>query len=331
MEAAMRLFSMLQPTAVALVALAISGCGGGGGSEASPAATPLVASPVTMTVPTPMAPTPALVNASGSRFNLGLTQLADFPTYSWVYRTGSAAAPDPADRVEYGYDAARDTWSMAVPGGNRASLTLFPTETGYDYTGAFFNSGGGHALYTLTPGLQNAVLPLEATSVGYWGWSIFNSAARGFTSGALVYGVPTAAADMPQTGSGNYKLYGFAVSRPAGSTGDAHYDQIVGSASVDYATDRITGDFGAGAVPQSVFTASPTAERYTIADVQMSSDGTTFQGRLSVPGLAGEATYEGRFTGAGAREFMLRWKGPFRDTVTGKIETIYGALAGRRG
>jgi len=312
---------------IAGLTMAVAGCGGssGGGTGSSGSIIQTPAPTPTSTEPPVSGPgvTPPTGSAS---FPLGLTQASDFPTLSWLFQTNANAEPNPSDRVEYGYRGGQD-WDVRLPGGARSALTVYPTETGPDFNGAFFNSLGGHSLYMLTPGLLNPVMALESTSAGYWGWSSFNGATAGRTGGVLAYGVPTLAGDVPATGSARYSLFGFAAARPSGTSGISRILMFRGTVDVDFSARSFIGDFGAR-VPNYSLTALPGI--FTFAQIDASADRTAFTGRLSPAQDPGDTMVEGRFAGPQARELMMRWRGKARNSATGQMETLYGVVVGRR-
>lgn len=309
---------------VACIMLLVS-CGGGEGGVSAPDTSASVVQPAETSPPSSTRPpVPTTDPAPGGSLVLGLTQLSDFPTLAWVYRRDVSGDPNPNERVSYGYQSGG--WTIQLPGGAVSPLTVYPTETGADFTGAFFNSLNGHSLYTLAPGAQNPIFPLEWTSVGYWGWSGYNGASPGATSGILAYGVPTASNDVPTSGSARYSLFGWSGTRQSGATGYAAYALFQGAITFDFIARSFTGDFGS--VAYGAYVVIP--DRFTISRTTVSNDGTSFSGDITVPGLSGAATFEGQFTGPQARELMLRWKAPFRDPATGRTEMVFGTLAGRR-
>lgn len=294
---------------------ALSACGGGSssGGGQSLAVTP---SPTPTPTPTPTpSPTPSSVSGINSR--VGLTQLAQFPALSWIYRPDVAGDADGSALVQFGWDAQRRLSVVTVPGFPTGALIEFPTETTDDLSfshidpnfgsSTFFDRGV--AMLLLVPGTQNRIFPLEYTSAGWIGWQGIATAAEDKVSGTIVYGVPTAATDLPASGTASFALYGYSASRPAGQTGQASLgDAFTGTLEADFAARRLTGSLGRSGEP-----------RVTVATATIAADG-TFSGTLTLPGDPGPTNFEGRFTGPQARELMIRWRTSIQ----------FGTLAGRR-
>lgn len=309
--------------------LVLASCGGGGGATGSAPPPVVVAgtpTPAPAPAPTPT-PAPSATLAGGAiNARVGLKQLADFPTLSWIYRPEVAGEANGTDLVQFGYDASRNLSVMTVPGYARGGLIEFPSETTDDLSYSHVDPNFGSATFfdrglsalLLVPGLQNRVFALESTSVGWIGWAGINTAPDDRLTGVLVYGVPTAAGELPATGLGTFLLYGHDVRRPTGTLAVAGINNARGSVAINFGTGQFVGGFDSG----------PSPDRFEFGTAALASDG-SFSGPLTVPGLSGPAWFEGRFTGPQARELMLRWQGPYRDAA-GRTQTAYGVLAGRR-
>lgn len=263
-------------------------------------------------------PTPTPTMAGGAlNVRVGLKQMAEFPTLSWLYRPEVAGDANGTDLIRFGWDAARNLSVATVPGYQTGGLIEFVTETTDDISfshvdptyGSLSFFDRGIAMSLLVPGPQNKTFPLEYTSVGSVGWQGIATAYADKISGSIVYGVPTTSSEIPTAGTTTYAAYGNAVSRQPGQTGLAtHLGTFAGSLSVDFANRIITGDLG-----------SAGKARIALAPSNIGADG-TFSGTLTFAGDPGPLTFEGRFTGPEARELMLRWR----------TSDQFGTLAGRR-
>ncbi|RJF91329.1 hypothetical protein D3876_14580 [Sphingomonas cavernae] len=217
---------------------------------------------------------------------------------------------------------------MTLPGVPRSYLDVLATETGDDFSGSILQPAGGIVVYMLRPGIQNRVLALSSTSVGYFGWSPIGASARDRIQGVFGYGVPSTTADIPTSGVASFSLYGYAAARPAGVNSDPIFYQFLGSAEFDLSLRAVRGSFATGNLTGYPSRGS-LAERFEFSQASFKSDG-TFTGTLTVPGMTGAGEYEGSFTGPGAGELMLRWKAPYRDPATGRTDMIYGVLVGKK-
>lgn len=308
--------------------MVLTSCGGGGAADNTGTPPVLLAPAPTPTPPTPTpSPTPGATLRGGAiNERVGLKQLDVFPVLSWFYRPEVVGEANGTDLVEFGYDASRSLSVMTVPGYPRGGLIEFATETSDDQSYSHIDPSFGTAssfdrglsVLLLVPGLQNRIFALESTSVGWIGWQGINTAPGDKITGVLVYGVPTAASELSTTGLGRFQLYGHDVRRASGNLGVASINNARGSVEVNFATGAFSGSFESGTSP----------DRFEFGPTIVSGDG-SFSGTITVPGLAGTAQFEGRFTGPQARELMLRWHAPYRDAA-GRTQIAYGVLAGRR-
>lgn len=325
--------------AASVIAIVLASCGGGdsGGSIVA-SSTPSGSTPAGAVPPPSPAPSPAPAPApspgpAGINARIGLHQLADFPTYGWFYRGAVAGEAIGDEPVGVGYDAARGLSTMTLPGYPVGGLMDFGTESTDDITYAKIDSSFGAATYwnggfvaqLLVPGLQNTIFPLESTGIGFWHWGGISPPAR--LIGVITYGVPTAVAEVPVAGTGSYALHGYAVSRPAGAIGDPAIGHYRGTLTIDFATKSVTGSIAEMAFYGGTGAAGTVT--FTISAATIGADG-RFSGGMTVAGVSGTGSVEGRLTGPQGRELMLRWKAPFIAPASGRTETVYGAIAGRR-
>jgi hypothetical protein len=250
--------------------------------------------------------------------------------------------------VEFRYLAADKAYEILIPGYNEGRLQTL----GYNGTvcsdGTVCNPSSTYNAVTdgnsptnqevtvtlFTPGSQAYLPPtLTYTSLGHWNGTLpdpADSKQRLGYSGTFVYGVPTAAGDVPISGSATYdaRVEGVAFFGTGATLGVA--ESVSGTA-------RLTFDFGAGtlagymdpSITDGVWnglTVGTTAlGRYNFAQTVFGVGATTFSGRFDVPG--GPSSFEGRFNGPQAAELMARWNAPFADPRgTGTMSGVwYGA------
>lgn len=304
------------------VAAMLASCGGGGSASDSGGTGTVVVPPAPPPPPPPPSPP-----ATGA---IGLTQQDSFETLSWLYRTSAVGEADGAAQIGFGFDRTRQQSTMTLPGVGVRYLEVFASETDENFGSAFLSPSGGTAFSFLRPGPQNRVLSLTSTSVGYFASSTYNGSPRGDFSGVIGYGVPSPASDFIEFSSGSYRLHGFAVVRPDGAGTDGQFHQLLGNVAFPVSGLAISGNFATGTVSGYFPNFTQLPERFAFSTLGYS--GTRFYGTLSVTGGAtGAGTFDGFFTGPLCDEVLIRWSAPYRDSATGRVGTIYGVLAGRRG
>jgi hypothetical protein len=145
--------------------------------------------------------------------------------------------------------------------------------------------------------------------------------AFGDLTGYFAYGIPTAAGDVPTTGSASYTAEIF---------GDIGY-AISGDA-------RLTFNFGAGTLTGYMHPILSDAwfsydlGQYDFTQTVYSAGSTTFSGRFIVPGGGSTANsgFNGQFTGPQAAELLTAWHAPFRDPNGGQWGNMSGVWIGKK-
>lgn len=326
------------------VALAIGltacGVGGGGGVDSIPPPPPSPPPPP----PPPSAPTPPPAPPG----SIGLTHEGGFSTYGIGYRftTDTAgnnlqgpAAPDSAETVEFTYLPGEKVYEVRVPGFNRGRLETLSyggsaNENGWLRVDGSYNAvtdGSSSARQDLFVSLvwpgNNTDLNLTYTSLGSWDGRTAGttSSERRNYVGDFAYGLPTAAGDMPRSGTARYEAV---VRGRTAVTGTRPPDFIGGTA-------RLVFDFGTGSLTGSmrpIFWDWDPYELgvYEFTQTVYSPGSTLFSGKFAVPGSTADSFFEGRFTGPQAAELMGRWQAPFLNPVNKQWSTMFGVWAGKK-
>jgi hypothetical protein len=273
------------------LALALAGCGGGGGGG-------LVITPTPTPTPTQRNTTLTNLQFSESFANRGATL------------SGSAAAGTGAtssiqggnSTVTISYDAANQSYTVAANGRQATFLPADRTSsTGAQLTTYEKQTQSGGTTYNNSFGLYRTGQTsggLNLTYASYGGWQQTNNTGTGidFRQVYFVYGVPTAASDLPRTGSASYT-----------TIVDGFWADPVGLYSVS-GTSSLTANFAAGTVAtnisltgQNISPGGGTRAFGTLNGTQtISTSDASFSGALAGAGYSG--TLNGLFFGPQAAE-----------------------------
>ena len=294
--------------------LAACGGGGGGGGGGNFASTP--------PPPTGVLPPPHIGLVSSAPF----AALAMEHTYS-TDATGNQtllSGPSPAD-LQFSYDSATGAYQIALPGfqAGRLANTAYNGSVGQVATSttSHVTAGSSNALQPVVvmlpvPGSQFS--PYTYTSFGDWGETPAGDTIR--SAGSFTYGIPTAAGDVPITGSASYGAEIRATMNPG--TDSAYW--VGGSANLLF-------DFAAGTLSGSMHPEISDGFNgvfvdfgiYNFTQTVYSTGSTSFSGKFIVPGLPGaDSFFDGMFTGPNASELMARFQAPF--SVGGQQGVISG-------
>ncbi len=145
--------------------------------------------------------------------------------------------------------------------------------------------------------------------------------ANGVLVGQFAYGIPTAAGDVPTTGSATYS---------AQLLGEADY-VLSGNVMMNF-------DFGKGTLTGHMHPILQDAwfahdlGRYDFTQTVYSAGSTSFSGRFIVPGggSTADSGFSGQFTGPGAAEVMAAWHAPFVDPYSLQWSMISGFWIGKK-
>jgi hypothetical protein len=292
--------------------LAVTGCGGGGG--ANPEVIPPPPPPGTPPPPPPPPPPSGPIAPE----HIGLVSSAPF--------TVLAMSGESPANVQFSYDPSNNTYEISLPGfqtGNLATIGYNGTE-GQVATSTTNQVTAGSSS-TLQP--VAVMLPVPGNGYSQFTYTSFGSwAATGNvgSEGIFAYGIPTAAGDVPTTGSANYTadihasastIPGFEVSGSAQLLFDFAGGTLSGSMhpKIVDAFDGFFVDFG----------------QYDFTQTVYSTGSRTFSGRFIVPNLPNaDSSFNGNFTGPDAAELMARFQAPY--LVDGPVGTLSGIWIGKK-
>lgn len=318
----------MKPTSLqigaAALPLMLSACGGGGGGGVA-SISPPPQTPTPTPSPTPT-PTPTPIPLPGP---IGLTGAASFATYS-AHTDASGNPVSGKGGVEFSYSAPDNSYTVKLPGFDAGKLVTVTANGVYDDSGLIELTS---TINRVTDGNSTTLQPVEValdapgtsglqyTSMAQW---MEPKADWWHVTGLFVYGIPTAAGDMPVTGSADYS------GTISGITN--------GGTSLVFGSIDFSFDFGAGTLSGKMepFYAPVYDDiglgTYTFTNTVYSTGSTSFSGSfIAPPGADGPSSFEGTFNGPKAVELMGSWKAPFKDPVDGTTGTMSGVLGGSRG
>lgn len=304
------------------VAIGLQGCGGGGVGAAGVAPLP----------PPPSPPPPPPPDPSGPH---GLVHGAPFAVQGIVFNDAGELDTDAV--IEFRYVEAVDRYEIRLPGAATGQLNLLGVNGSYDSNGWSHVSSSRHrvtnAPYDIYVTLDRPVGPLSPdvrlTYTSFGSWEGFRPD-ESMDFGHFAYGIPTAAGDVPLTGTASYTaevrgVSSLFVSGPfqdilAYVSGDARLQ-------FDFAAGTLAGHMNAMLCP---WDCDVSLGRYEFTETVFSKGSQTFSGKLEAPGIAGESGFLGNFTGPQAAELLARFHAPFKHPVSGETGTIFGVWAGKK-
>ena len=295
---------------VVTAAAALSACGGG----SSGGGTGVASTPPPPPGPTPPPPATGPVNIFPS-----VTTSTQYPTLGYE---GSGTNPTAASLTGTGfsvrYDAGSKSYIMDVPASQPGFFKADTTGDRY-WNGTLADGTGGAqpiVLDVFRPGSQNSDLALTYTSFGIY------EANSGSEVGAFAFGIPTASSGVPVSGSATYSAF-------VAAKADVDYG-IRGSATLDF-------NFGAGTlsghfdpVIYDLLAGNTSLGHYGFVNTVYSAGSNVFSGNLSSPGVTGQGSFNGQFTGPAAQELMARFNAPFIDPRSKQQKEMFGVWVGKR-
>jgi len=238
-----------------------------------------------------------------------------------------------AQDVKIAYSPSDNSYFITLPGFQQGMLG----ETAYNGTNGRIATSSTSKVLELAFGFSQPVFvilpvpgsdlsPYSYTSFGSWSGQTGTNAAGEVlrAEGIFAYGIPTAASEVPITGSANY-----AAQIQGNVSPGFDFPLIIGPAS-------LTFDFGAGKLSGwmhpliSVFPGSNTdLGLFDFTQTVYSTGSTTFSGKFVVPGLPNaESSFQGNFTGPNAAELMARFQTQFQ--LNGDQGAISGVWIGKK-
>jgi hypothetical protein len=230
------------------------------------------------------------------------------------------------DAVRIAYSAAENIYTVTLPDFQQGQLVDPRGNGSFDENG-WINLTATTSSVTL--GTSSTLQPVNVTlqlpgpsgysysSLGFW------TPASGYWRilGYFVYGTPTAAGDMPITGSANYGAD--VVGQTSGGFG------VWGSANLnfDFGAGTLTGEMNTMWAPE--WDAVPLAT-YSFRDTVYSTGSTTFSGAFNVPGSSEASAFTGSFNGPQGAEIMANWHAPYLNPYTNNWDRMGGVWIGKK-
>jgi hypothetical protein len=167
-------------------------------------------------------------------------------------------------------------------------------------------------------------------NIGSWTASTGTS---DFRLGDFVFGTPTAAGDVPVTGTANY------AGIIAGQTNEAFLNQPSGTfnPSTISGTVSMSFDFGAGQFSGQIAPVLSCWEclwdmplqTLHFSETVYSAGSTSYSGKFDTP-LAGPNSFNGIFAGPNAAETMAQFQAPYLDPYTGDAYKMTGVWVAKK-
>ena len=311
---------------IAASALSLAACGGGG--------TPVASIPTPPVTPTP---TPTPTGSPLPPAHLGLVSSAPFAVLGMgdTYSKDSAghstllSAPS-AQTVQFSYDSASNSYFITLPGFQQGTLanTAYNGTVGQVATSTVsqvmeLSFGFLLPAFVTLPVPGSSHSPYTYTSFGSWNGQPSDMV---HSEGVFAYGIPTAAGDVPVTGTASYTAdinasinAGTDSAFPVGGAVNLQFDFAGGTLS-GFMHPEIADDFDGIFVDFG---------QYDFTQTVYSTGSTTFSGKFIVPGLPNaDSSFNGMFTGPQAAELMAQFQAPY--LVDGQQGTLAGVWIGKK-
>ena len=323
----MALHRILATAATIALGTALAGCGGSGGSAGGSGV---------VSTPPPVVPPPPPAAAAPP---IGLTQQGEFATLavnsSFTTRPDGLVSgdlgSDLSGTIQFRYLGAAQGYEVQLPGLVPGRVETTSNSANENYSSNIVRNGNTPgtqqaALSLYRPGAGNTHFALTYTSYGIWGSG--NPSQPGpHTGGYFAYGVPTAAGDVPTSGTGTYNAVVHGITLDSGGTGIGGEARLV----FDFAAGTL-GGFMRANWTGNYFNDGSIIElgQYDFTQTVFGVGSPTFSGRFNVPGSTASSFFEGRLTGPQAAELMARWQAPYLNPATEQWSTMQGVWLGRR-
>ena len=301
----MKIKSLINCVALSGLSVALAGCGGGGGGVAS--------------MPTP--PT-----SGGSTTTNASTAVELFPNpATQEFATVGTGAP-----LRVRYEAGSNKYEVNTGAGQWSALIDDPSFSPLPGNpNVSFIIGGGGFLMIRAHYAYPAEFQYRYSNLAVWGGA---PGADGQTVGGYTaIGIPTAAANVPRTGSATYQGLiegGSTVLCDCGwDPGQKALATIGGSA-------LLTFDFGQGTLSGGLHPYLDAEKRYDLGTLAFANTvfgvgSQTFSGTFAT-NLSGPNAFSGLFTGANAQELIGNWSFPFTYPLDGSLQSATGAMIAKR-
>lgn len=313
-------------------ASALAACGGDGVSSTPPP----IAGP-----PPPSPPPPSTPSAPPGPIGLDLYQSFAVLGVASEFSQGAdgklaGTMPERAD-VAFERRASDGTYIITLPNFRPGALYTV------GYVGTHSNDGGWREVHESVnqlldgeSGRQDAIVYLgwpkgklsPSGTLEYTGWgrwqddSGIDSGAAPLRAGYFSYGIPTAANEIPVTGSATYEaeIRGYTDNTEYGG----YLEHVGGNAQLrfDFGAGTLAGEMNPYVCPWDCYAVGT----YNFVETVFGVGSLNFSGRFAVDGKTVPSWFEGSFNGPFAAELMARFQAPYKYTIDG---TEYsGTMAG---
>ncbi|KUO54695.1 MAG: hypothetical protein APF82_08710 [Sphingomonadales bacterium BRH_c42] len=269
-----------------------------------------------------------------------LAATQDFATVGAVVRGSTAldgsdvelGPPSLTEPIGFRYSVETKTYTLSAPDFVPGALvpdTSSAWAGDYDIaTGADTSRLQRLRVYLNPEHRDGSGITLTYTGFGVWGGVTAEGARTSTSGGIFAFGIPTAASDVPVTGSAKYTAHVAGQGMIAGWRGPI---AIGGKAELnfDFSRGTLTGFMD----PTLMDDWGPTPlGHYTFVDTVHGVGSPTFSGLLAIDGTNQPSGFLGRFTGPGAGELMASWFAPFFDPWgdPGAWGTMSGVWVGKK-
>lgn len=313
----MNRLTLAAQASVLALALTLAGCGGGGGVGSTPTPTPTPA-PTPTPSPTPT-PTPAATNPDLIAPLVTETFINNMARGAANFSAGGTSGTAAQASGTIRYDAGSNAYTLTTPGG-AITFGAGDIDAAQSNAGAVVyqrTSGSTTDSLTITrPGTSGRVT-YQYVGGAFWQHTVQGSSTASGWIDAFAYGVPTAVAGVPTSGSANYD-----VDLIGAETAPQTLNGLAGSgvASIDFTTGVvvITGTLAA--------TLTPGLNTNWAAQAQMGSAG-SFSGSFTFEDFGTfNGNLAGRLYGPAAQEIGASFAASQSD---GRIAV--GTITGRQG
>lgn len=220
------------------------------------------------------------------------------------------------------------SYEAELPGLAPGRLVLNATTggRGYTLTNGFASDSLQATVVNFFSGQLSQTQVLNHSNFAGWDTRITGPSSDEDVVGYFAFGIPTAVTGVPVVGTRTYVFLGRGLTEvfTVSTSPDFRYLSAEGSLQLNFSQRTLTGtvkiasdelgreqDFGA----------------FALSGVAIQSDG-SFHGSITVPGSAEAGSIEGRFTGPGASEMIVRWRMPL-PIAAGKAAQAFGVWVGR--
>jgi hypothetical protein len=198
---------------------------------------------------------------------------------------------------------------------------------GYNLTNGLASNAFQAAVVNFFSGQISQTQALEHSNFAAWETRIVGPSSDEDVVGFFAFGIPTAVAEIPAVGTRTYAFIGRGLTEvfTVSTSPDFRYLSAAGSLQLKFAQRTLTGTVN---IASDELGREQSFGGFALSGVAIQSDG-SFTGSIAVPGSAETGSIEGRFTGPGASEMIVRWRMPLPIAAGGKTAQAFGVWVGR--